>query len=146
MKKTYIIIVLCLAFFSFESNAQNQLSFSSEFNKETQFSAPAVSSIIKDSLVVPLGYVLKVEGSSILHKTSTLPSGEPFYVCFVPGSFPHSLTIDNYLIKRVTDPGIDFTPLWLGPGKHYIRFYLVNPNSNVNGLIIINGLLFKVDP
>jgi hypothetical protein len=153
MKKeiSKLIFFTCIFFLSPNSKAQNQLSFSSVLRNETSFNfIYGANGMVRDTISVPAGYVLKVEGSSVLYATNSIVNGETFFTAFTGNGSPSTITIDRYTIRRIDENSSVNLPLWLGPGDHIIRFYWYaasNASSQpINGILSINGLLFKVDP
>jgi hypothetical protein len=144
-KKSFLII---LFFISFASSAQNQLSFSSVFMKETNFNFSSNQNLtVTDSITVPPGYTLKIEGSSVVYE-----SAAQYRYLFGSFNMGGMVMIDKYMLINYlsisTQPSAGLNTLWLGEGTHNLKLYLYAGSSGgpYNGVLSINGLMFKIDP
>ena len=135
----YILIVLI----SWQSQAQNQLTFGSVFQKNILFTHPPVGGLqyfqYIDSIVVPQGYVLKIESISELFRQTYYPVNTYTGGIYVPAG--NGRILSTLLNGFKIGDGV----AWFGAGTHPLVISTANSYS-FDAAIHINGLLFKVDP
>ena len=118
---------------------------------------PSADALIKDSIIVPQGFSLKIEGASVTYKAINPLVQGGVVSRYLFGSFntlSGTLMIDNFLVKNylnnfVTYQTPEITTIWLGEGKHYVSLFLHAGSStslSYNAILSLNGLMFKVDP
>ncbi len=142
MKLFFRLGTLLLVYFTLYQSAfcQNQLTFASVFNKTISYNHPPMGSAVYsqyyDSIIVPQGYVLKIESTSLLERYTSLPNGSS-------GSYTNTSKILSVLMNNanLSDNGIT----WFQSGTHPIIISTAS-SGGFGVLVNINGLLFKVDP
>jgi hypothetical protein len=140
MKNLILLFILLIAW---QLKAQNQLTFSSVFNKNISFTHPPMGGLqyfqYTDSIVVPQGYVLKIESISELFRQVYYPINTYTGGIYVPAGSGRILS--TLLNGFKIGDGV----AWFGTGTHPLVISTAN-SVGFDAAIHINGLLFKVDP
>jgi hypothetical protein len=157
MKNTLLHYLLVFVLFGchFQTKAQGNLTFVGPVHYTCDFFAPysntnAFQRVPIDTIVVPLGHAVKLEGDNIcrLGTAEVLLNGQ---LSSIIGAIDLKITgiakatiLSNFnYFAYGNSTKLDHYPLWLGPGVHYLHFSN-NTQAQFSARYSLHGLLFQI--